>query len=157
MVKNMSTARREEMPDMSESPMEPNTAPAQPGLPGELDPDKHESARMLARALRWRTIWPQVIAHAWADQDFKAALKDDACKAIKARFNYELSPELKLIIEDAQCGTYNPDAEPGKDRWKGLPQMELKLYIPPAPELKHQAIALTHYSETGRTYPMTSA
>ena len=40
--------------------------------------------------------------------------------------------------------------------WKGLPKMKLKLCIPPKPPAEQQAIAITAYSDTGRTYPMTS-
>jgi ribosomally synthesized peptide (two-chain TOMM family) len=97
-----------------------------------------------------------VIAHAWAEPDFKAALMHDARAAIEAKFGYKLSPELTLTIEDAPAGTYDPNGARGMDRWKDLPKMELKLYIPPAPPVEHRAVAITHYSETGRTYPMTS-
>lgn len=125
----------------------------------QLDPEAEAVAQTLANARRWQTIWPQVIAHAWADRTFKERLLDpnaDLHALFQEVFKYPLSPELKLIIEEASTGTYNPNAEAGKDRWKGLPRMVLKLYIPPPPPVEHRAVAVTHYSETGRTYPMTS-
>src|SRR5215471_8848316 len=150
MSKNMSTARRKEMPDG------PNDMTSEDNEILRMPPGLHTEAKMWANARRWQTIWPQVIAHAWAEPDFKAHLLQDARAAICAKFGYELSPELKLTIEDASTGTYNPHGAPGKDRWEYLPKMELKLYIPPAPPVEHRAVAITHYSETGRTYPMTS-
>jgi ribosomally synthesized peptide (two-chain TOMM family) len=142
------------MPDRSESR---DTAPAKHETADrEIAPPAHETADMLARALRWRTIWPQVIAHAWAEPKFRDALKKNACQAIWDKFQYKLSPELVLTIKDAPAGKYNPDKPVKEDRWEHLPKMELTLYIPPAPPECQQAVAITHYSETGRTYPMTS-
>ena len=133
-----------------------------------------------ANARRWQVIWPQVIARAWADPAFKAALIKNPRETITRSFNYDLNADLDLTIQDAPDGTpgfnydlfkelyltfqnapdgtpgYNPNAEREGDPWKGLPRMELKLYIPPSPPAEQQAIAITVYSDTGRTYPMTS-
>ena len=147
MVKNMSTTRREEMPKRYLKP------PA-------------DTPEVLARALRWRTIWARVIAEAWADPDgFKQKLiasPDSARDAIKEKFKYVLSPELKLTIKEAKNAKYDPNhgfdtKGDENDGWTDIPQMELTLYIPAAPQEDQRAVALTHYSETGRTYPMTSA
>jgi ribosomally synthesized peptide (two-chain TOMM family) len=157
MVKNKSNARREEMPDSPKSSEGLNTPVEAINLPDEaINPPEHETEEMLARARRWRTIWIQVIALAWRDPAFKAALIKDARCAIFDKFQYELSPELELTIECAQTGTYDPNIPLTKDRWTGLPKMKLKMFLPPPPPADHQAVAVTHYSETGRTYPMTS-
>jgi ribosomally synthesized peptide (two-chain TOMM family) len=139
----MSAARREEMPKQRQ---------IHPAPKGQDD-----TADAYAKAKRWQLIWPQVIAMAWADSEFKKALIDDPHGTILKHFNYELSKELHLKIEVARSGYYNPfHNKEQEDPWQGLPLMELTLYIPPAPPEKHQAIAVTAYSDTGRTYPMTS-
>lgn len=121
-------------------------------------PSDETSAETYARARRWQTIWPQIIAMAWKDKSFKDKLIADPRGVIQQEFGYPLSQELELSIEESPANTppYNPNAEQGADRWRGLEPMKLKLYIPPAPGVEDQAIAITHYSETGRTYPMTS-
>jgi ribosomally synthesized peptide (two-chain TOMM family) len=151
MVKNMNTVRREEMPDSPESLERlelPNDAMA---------PKEHEDPIWRARAAQWKTVWPQVIARAWSDKDFKKWLIEKPREAIEKTFPpFKLSPELKLIIDVAKTGTFDPDFKPGEDGWADIPPMELKMYSPPPPPTEHRTVALTHYSETGRTYPMTS-
>jgi len=136
-----------------------------------------------AKARRWQILWPQVIALAWKNHDnFKQRLIDDPIGTLKDTFGYELSKELlKLTIVDLANPQYkrqeppqdinprfdtaayltaadNKDVKiPFKNIWKDLPPMELTLYLPPAPQrVQDYAIAVTAYSDTGRTYPMTS-
>lgn len=109
----------------------------------------------LESTMHWQLIWPRVIALAWQDPKFKAALLKDARKAIKTKFQYDLSPELDLTIVDA------PEGSPGfrqglkADPWAGLPRLKLEIVLPPAPSADVQAVAITVYQDTGRTYPFT--
>ena len=109
----------------------------------------------LESTMHWQVIWPRVIALAWQDPKFKALLLKDARKAIKTKFQYDLSPELDLTIVDL------PDGAPGfkqaakSDPWAGLPRLKLEIALPPAPSAELQAVAITVYQDTGRTYPFT--
>lgn len=109
----------------------------------------------LESTMHWQVIWPRAIALAWQDPDFKAALLSDARVAIKAKFQYDLSPELDLTIVEAPYGSagYAPGAV--TDPWAGLPRLKLEIVLPPAPAAEAQAVAITVYQDTGRTYPFT--
>jgi ribosomally synthesized peptide (two-chain TOMM family) len=144
----MSAARRKEMPEQQ---------PPQ-GI-GDLPRGIDHTPEYFALARRWQIIWLRAIAKAWAEEDFKRELKEDARAALCKHFNYKLNPELDLTIKDASevdpknTPCYNPDAE---DPWEGLPHHKLELVLPPAPPVEDRAIALADYGDTGRTYPMTS-
>ncbi len=118
-------------------------------------------AGALEATMHWQVIWPRVIAHAWEDEAFHAALLADPRKVIKERFQYELSPELDLTITDAPAdATFDPALErapdgEGGDPWAKLPNLKLTITIPPAPPPALQAVAITAYEDTGRTYPFT--
>jgi ribosomally synthesized peptide (two-chain TOMM family) len=114
---------------------------------------------MLESSLHWQVIWPRIIAKCWEDGEFHEEIKKDARKAIAKHFGYALSTNLALKIKDAPASAtfesednnpYTPD-----DPWAKLPPLELTLVIPPAPEPGLQAVAITAYQDTGRTYPFT--
>lgn len=113
----------------------------------------------LAAHNRWQVIWPRVVAKAWADDTFHRELLDDAKNAIERHFGYALLGSLKFTVEDApEDAKFDPAKEAlsePDDPWSALPSMELKMYLPPAPRAELQAIAITAYEDTGRTYPFT--
>ncbi len=118
-------------------------------------------AGSLEATMHWQVIWPRAIARAWEDEAFHAALLADPRKAILEGFGYELSPDLDLTIADAPAdATFDPALE-GKpdgeatDPWGKLPNLALTISIPPAPPPALQAVAITAYQDTGRTYPFT--
>lgn len=108
--------------------------------------------------MHWQVIWPRVIAHAWEDDGFREALKNNPREAIHQKFGYLLNDALDLTIVDAPAdATFDPDIEAGghDDPWAKLPKLKLTMAIPPKPEAKLQAVAITSYEDTGRTYPFT--
>jgi len=113
----------------------------------------------LESALHWQVIWPRIIAKAWGDEKFHEEVKANPREAMEAYFGYRLSSNLKLTIEDAPSTTTfkpednNPDTK--EDPWSNLPPLELTIFIPPAPEPALQAVAITAYQDTGRSYPFT--
>jgi ribosomally synthesized peptide (two-chain TOMM family) len=111
----------------------------------------------LESALHWQVIWPRAIAMAWADDDFRDALIADPRGVIEETFGYHLSENLDLTIEQATAGTFERESiTPGEDDpWAGLPKLKLTLAIPPRPSQQLQAVAITAYQDTGRTYPFT--
>ena len=136
----------------------PTTAiPTTPAIPTTTGADFQ--AGMLEASLHWQVIWPRVIARCWEDEDFHQAVKQDAREAIGKYFGYALSTNLSLTVEDApRDATFRPeDDDPAtpEDPWSSLPPLELTLYIPPAPAPALQAVAITAYQDTGRTYPFT--
>ena len=134
----------------------------------EFTSDAYTSAR------RWQVIWPQVIAliwEKWNNPELIKALNDDPHGTLERWFGYKLSKELRLTVKKAdennvahRFSRADYDAAlidanttcPPKDAWKDLPKMELTLYVPPPPAAGDEAIAIAAYSDTGRTYPMTS-
>ncbi len=108
----------------------------------------------LESTLHWQVIWPRAIALAWEDPRFHAALKADPKKAIKDTFGYKLSDNLDLEIVDAPADDKYDEAA-AADPWHNLPQLKLTLSIPPKPPAEIQAVAITTYQDTSRTYPFT--
>ena len=109
----------------------------------------------LESTMHWQVIWPRAIALAWQDPKFKAQLLKDPRKAIRSQFKYDLSPELDLTIVEAPAGTKGFDGSAKDDPWAGLPNLKLELALPPAPAADAQAVAITVYQDTSRTYPFT--
>ena len=123
---------------------------------GQLGNDFRSGA--LESALHWQVIWPRAIALAWTDSSFRERLMDDPHGAIEDAFGYVLSKNLDLTIVEADRGAYNAAATVAgqDDPWAGLPNLRLTLAIPKPPEdAAMQAVAITAYQDTGRTYPFT--
>lgn len=147
-----------------------NMAGGDPGADGAPTNNIGDDFRpgSLEAHMRWQVIWPRVVAKAWRDPDFHAALLADAETAIGEVFGYHFAASLKLVVKDEPnevafdvSKAYNTDndlrTEEGraKDPWNGLSPMELTLYLPPKPDADLQAVAITAYEDTGRTYPFT--
>lgn len=121
------------------------------GIGSDFQPDSLESS------LHWQVIWPRVIAKAWSDPDFNDAVRADPSGAIKEHFGYVLSPNLLLQIVDAPAdAVFEPEKiNAPNDPWSKLPPLTLTVVIPPPPAANLQAVAITAYQDTGRTYPFT--
>ena len=112
----------------------------------------------LESTMHWQVIWPRAIALAWEDEYFHAALKENPRKAIHETFGYLLNDALELKIVDAPANAeFDSGTESAKvgDPWAKLPPLKLTITIPPAPPVDLQAVAITTYQDTGRTYPFT--
>jgi ribosomally synthesized peptide (two-chain TOMM family) len=135
----------------------PSTAPGAPESTGIEGSDFKPGA--LESSLHWQVIWPRIIAKAWEDATFHQQVKANPRQAIEDHFGYELSTNLKLTIEDAPSDAVfeENDNNPSTptDPWSKLPPLELTVVIPPPPEARLQAVAITAYQDTGRTYPFT--
>lgn len=110
---------------------------------------------------RWSTVWPRVIAKAWADDGYRKKLENaspnDLRQIMADDFGYCLNPNLDLQIR------YDEDDEKRLQTsnqafwsWEELNNAELTVWIPSRPKPEHGALAITYYAETGRTYPFTS-
>jgi ribosomally synthesized peptide (two-chain TOMM family) len=136
---------------------EPAARVARVGVPEGLGTDFQPGA--LESSLHWQVIWPRVIAMAWADDEFHEAVKANPRDAIAARFGYMLSDTMKLEVKDAPPeATFVPEdlgPDTDNDPWSKLPPLELTVVIPPRPAAALQAVAITAYQDTGRTYPFT--
>ena len=131
------------------------TAAADTPLSGPIGLDFRSGA--LESALHWQVIWPRAIAMAWSDEEFRDRLIANPQGVIEETFGYRLSDNLDLTIKQATSGTFDrTELTPGvDDPWSGLPKLKLTLAIPPAPSERLQAVAITAYQDTGRTYPFT--
>lgn len=112
--------------------------------------------------MRWQVVWPRVVAKAWRDPEFHKDLLADAEKAIEDKFSFRFAESLKLTVKDEPRNVvfnidkaYNSTPGSAEDPWNGLSPMELTLFLPPKPDVDLQAVAITAYEDTGRTYPFT--
>ena len=92
---------------------------------------------------------------AWTDPAYKRKLLDPTTTrdAIERDLGYKLNEGLELVIEENQGATYMQGA---RDPWRSLKKHKLTMYLPPAPPVAQQAIALAEYADTGRSYPFIS-
>jgi ribosomally synthesized peptide (two-chain TOMM family) len=76
-------------------------------------------------------IWPQCVARAWQDAEFREALKRDPMGTIREAYQYAFPTGVMLeIVEESEQG----QAAQG-DR--------LRMIIPPPPSMDAQQVALT--------------
>jgi ribosomally synthesized peptide (two-chain TOMM family) len=76
-------------------------------------------------------LWPQCVARAWQDAEFREALKRDPMGTLREAYQYAFPTGLKLEIveESEQPRTSNGDT--------------LRMVIPPPPSMDAQQVALT--------------
>jgi ribosomally synthesized peptide (two-chain TOMM family) len=76
-------------------------------------------------------IWPQVVARAWQDAEFREALKRDPMGTIRETYQYAFPTGvmLEIIEEGAQGQAASKDT--------------LRMVIPPPPSMDAQQVALT--------------
>jgi ribosomally synthesized peptide (two-chain TOMM family) len=102
---------------------------------------------------KWNAVWPMAIALAWTDPEFKAALLKDPRGTLSDLMNYDFPRSIILTVKDA-----GDVPESGWNShfniWK-LPPTEVTLWLPPAPPLEQQSVALASYTYTGQIYPFT--
>ena len=118
------------------------------------------------KMLGWQTTWARVIAYAWQDEAFRARLLDkktDMRVLLREEMGYELPVDLDLTVVEVKQGQQSPDGGStygwqkmpnGTEKWV-LPRMKLYMPLPPPPPVEMQAVALSSYLDTGKTYPFT--
>jgi ribosomally synthesized peptide (two-chain TOMM family) len=76
-------------------------------------------------------IWPQCVARAWQDAEFREALKRDPAGTIREAFQYAfpLGVSLEIVEETDQTQATQGDT--------------LRMVIPPPPSMDAQQVALT--------------
>ena len=97
----------------------------------------------------------------WTSQNMGGAKKqrrDPYNPGTQNQENWKFKSKVLMKEEHSAKAKRHPETFAGsRDSWDGLPPMHLTLYLPPRPTcLQELAIAITAYSDTGRTYPMTS-
>jgi len=102
---------------------------------------------------KWNAVWPMAIALAWADPEFKAALLKDPRETLSNLMHYDFPKSILLTIKDAGA-TPNSGWNEHFNNWN-LPATEVTMWLPPAPALDQQAVALGSYTYTGQIYPFT--
>lgn len=105
----------------------------------------------------WENAWLSAVALAWSSPELQQRLIDDPRGFFLGQLGYNVPAGLTLYVRASEGK--DPDGRPtGWDpvnRLWYLHNTELVMYIPPPPELKDQALALSAYAATGRTYPFT--
>ncbi len=106
------------------------------------------------------------IAKAWEDDDFCTKLQIDAATALSKIRSYELPWDLGIEIRDDTWGSWTPPdstakAGSGQSFWSWSSvaatqtKHQLTLYLPPAPDVDSQPLALAMYNAAGAEYPFT--
>lgn len=76
-------------------------------------------------------IWPQCVARAWQDAEFREALKRDPVATIRDTYQFAFPQGVKVeIVEDAE-------------QLQAAPADTLRMIIPPLPTMEAQQVALT--------------
>jgi ribosomally synthesized peptide (two-chain TOMM family) len=106
----------------------------------------------------WYNVWLMAIALAWKDPVFKKELLEHPRAALAARLHYKFPWSVNLVIKDAtgvDGSGWLPDPKgAGNGTWK-LPATDVLLWLPPAPPMDEQPVALGNYAYTAQTYPFT--
>lgn len=116
---------------------------------------------------RWNQIWPQIVAQAWFDPDFKKLLLSDA-RAALAELGYDFTDEITLEVKDATgfegvtqngtpavAGYAPPKGAQTVGHWL-VPATNVTLWLPPPPaDASMNAVALAAYGTRGHIYPFT--
>ncbi len=108
-------------------------------------------------SMKWQDAWMLAIAIAWSDDALKEELIREPRKFFKERCAFNLPSGLTFKVTTMPTHDShgnNTGWDPERRMWY-LKNTEVTMYLPPAPDLQDQAIALSAYLATGRTYPFT--
>jgi ribosomally synthesized peptide (two-chain TOMM family) len=81
-------------------------------------------------------IWPQCVARAWQDKEFRESLKSDPTGTLRESFQFALPAGFKLEITE------------GTDPQQSVAADTLRMVIPPAPAVDMRQVAITD-TDTG--------
>jgi ribosomally synthesized peptide (two-chain TOMM family) len=85
---------------------------------------------LLSAAQEFGTVWPQCVARAWEDPQFREALKSDPARTLLESYQFTIPAGVALQVFETS------DAVPQ------APQDNvLRMVIPPAPEMDVQKVA----------------
>jgi ribosomally synthesized peptide (two-chain TOMM family) len=76
-------------------------------------------------------IWPQCVARAWQDVEFRQALKSDPMGTLRESFQFAFPRGFKLEITEGAEVVQSMDAD------------TLRMVIPPAPAMDMREVAIT--------------
>jgi ribosomally synthesized peptide (two-chain TOMM family) len=111
----------------------------------------------LRGALAWQYAWTTAIALAWADPDKARELMTHPRRFFKVYAGYDLPEGLNLTVKqmkESDTKHQKTGWDPANRMWY-LQNTELTMFIPPAPPVDQQAVALAAYVATARAYPFT--
>lgn len=106
---------------------------------------------------QWENAWLSAIALAWSSPELQKALIEDPKAFLEKELKYKVPDGLTLVVKesDAKDEEGNPTGWDNATRLWYLNNSEVVMYIPRAPVLEQQPLALSAYAATGRTYPFT--
>ncbi|KFE71583.1 hypothetical protein [Hyalangium minutum] len=76
-------------------------------------------------------IWPQCVARAWQDVEFRESLKRDPVGTLREAYQFAFPQGVKVEIVE------------GSDELHAAPADTLRMIIPPPPSMDAQQVALT--------------
>jgi ribosomally synthesized peptide (two-chain TOMM family) len=101
---------------------------------------------MVADMQQFGLVWPQCVARAWEDDEFREALKSDPAGTLLKAFQFLIPSGIQLQVVD------------GNEAVEAQPTNTLRMTIPPKPELDMQEVALVENKDDGkkRLFPWTA-
>jgi ribosomally synthesized peptide (two-chain TOMM family) len=89
------------------------------------------NASSLSVAQQFGAVWPQCVARAWQDPQFREALKRDPAGTLLESYQFTVPAGITLqVVETSDTAPQHPQAN------------ALRMAIPPAPELEVREVAL---------------
>lgn len=130
----------------------------------DMSPKNAQYIKCMALEQRWVNVWPQCVAKAWADEEFRDELVNADAEGVrrlfKKHFDYELEKHLNMTVkidDEPDICLPGPDDDCQFVRFTDMkPVIEMVMHMPPAPAAKAQARALAHHTEATQIYPFTT-
>jgi ribosomally synthesized peptide (two-chain TOMM family) len=90
------------------------------------------NASSLSVTQQFGTVWPQCVARAWQDPQFREALKRDPAGTLLESYQFTVPAEVALqVVETSDTAPQDMQAN------------ALRMVIPPAPEMEVREVALS--------------
>lgn len=109
------------------------------------------SNAMVSEMQQFGTVWPQCVARAWQDTQFRETLKRDPAGTLREAYRFTVPAGISLQVVESDEVLQAQSAN------------TLRMVIPPIPDVDMRAIALTDFEdedEDGRSrrcYCLTAA
>jgi ribosomally synthesized peptide (two-chain TOMM family) len=92
---------------------------------------------MVAEMQQFATVWPQCVARAWQDEQFRETLKRDPAKTLRESYQFTVPSGISLQVVE------------GEEAQRAQAADTLLMVIPPKPEMELQEVAFASVEDCG--------